>query len=238
VTISGDPIDDRELVARIAAGEERAFVIAYDRHAHFVYGSIVRFLGDREAAAEVAQDAFMALWRRATQFDATAGSLLGWLLGIARNRAIDRLRAETRRPNRLALSLDASNVAADGVERPPWLETGQAVSDQGVEGLQPSPDPEGVAQRRWLQSMVRTAMSELPESEQRVLTLAYAGGLSQSEIAERLGWPLGTVKSRTRRGMAHLRARLVAVPGLVDDQSIEDASRAGQPSARGRGDAP
>jgi DNA-directed RNA polymerase specialized sigma24 family protein len=100
MTISGDPFDDRELVARIAAGEERAFVIAYDRHAHFVYGAVLRFLGDREAAAEVAQDAFLALWRRARQFDAAAGSLLAWLLGIARNRAIDRLRSESRRPMR------------------------------------------------------------------------------------------------------------------------------------------
>ena len=238
MSISGDPIDDRELVARIASGEERAFVIAYDRHAHFVFGSVVRFLGDREAAAEVAQDAIMALWRRARQFDAAAGSLLAWLLGIARNRAIDRLRAESRRPMRLALSLDASNVDANGAERPTWLETGRALSDEAVEGLQPAADPDAITERRWLQSLVRTAMSELPEPEQRVLMLAYAGGLSQSEIAERVGWPLGTVKSRTRRGMAHLRARLVSEPGLLDDAAFRVATTAhGTSTAGARGDA-
>ena len=218
-----DPLGDRELVARIASGEERAFVIAYDRHAHFVFGSVVRFLGDREAAAEVAQDAFMALWRRAGQFDAAAGSLLTWLLGIARNRAIDRLRAESRRPLRLALSLDGSPADAQGTDRPGTLELGRELPPDRLGGLQPEPDPDAVAQRRWLQSLVRTALSELPEPEQRALTLAYGGGLSQSEIAERLGWPRGTVKSRTRRGMAHLRARLVAVPGLIDEEATDDA---------------
>lgn len=229
MTVADDAGGDRELVARIAAGEERAFVIAYDRHAHFVYGSVVRFLGDREAAAEVAQDAFLALWRRAGQFDAAAGSLLTWLLGIARNRAIDRLRAESRRPNRLALSLDAPNVDPDGVDRPSWIETGR--SD--------APNPDAVAERRWLQSLVRTAMSELAQAEQQVLTLAYSAGLSQSEIAARLGWPLGTVKSRTRRAMAHLRARLVSEPGLIDDAAF--LAPAGEPEGsptRARVDAP
>ncbi len=239
MSISGDPFEDRDLVARIAAGEERAFVIAYDRHAHFVFGSVVRFLGDREAAAEVAQDAFMALWRRAGQFDAAAGSLLTWLLGIARHRAIDRLRAESRRPMRLALSLDAPNPDADGVDRPTWLETGRAGMEGSVGAQQSSPDPDAIAERRWLQSLVRTAMSELPESEQQVLSLAYAGGLSQSEIADRLGWPLGTVKSRTRRGMAHLRARLVNEPGLLDESAVQAATESPETTpTRGHGDAP
>jgi len=239
MTISGDPLDDRELVARIAAGEERAFVIAYDRHAHFVYGSVVRFLGDREAAAEVAQDAFMALWRRAGQFDATVGSLLAWLLGIARNRAIDRLRAESRRPLRLAVSLDAGSAEGRPADRPTPLESGSAWMDQGAGGMQPVPDPGSIAERRWLQSLVRTALSELPEPEQRVLALAYGGGLSQSEIAGQLGWPLGTVKSRTRRGMAHLRARLVAEPGVLDDAALEVASIGQEPSpTRAREDGP
>lgn len=224
---SGDPSGDRELVARIAAGEERAFVIAYDRHANFVFGAVVRFLGDREAAAEVAQDAFLALWRRARQFDAAAGSLLTWLLGIARHRAIDRLRAESRRPLRHALSLDAPRSNAEGVDRPASLEAALGQAVPGFEASTASPDPDTVVQRRWLQSVVRTAMSELPETEQRVLTLAYGGGLSQTEIAERLGWPLGTVKSRTRRGMAHLRARLERVPGLLD-------AAEGAPAGHGR----
>ncbi len=213
-----DPLDlpdDRGLVARIASGEEGAFVIAYDRHVHFVYGSVLRFLGDREAAAEVVQDAFVALWRRAAQYDAETGSLLAWLLGIARNRAIDRMRAESRRPTHLAASLE--RAADDGdAEAADRLLGGEHPAGPGVTP-EASPDPVAITQRRWLQSIVRAAMSELPAAEQQVLALAYGGGLSQSEIAERLDWPLGTVKSRTRRGMTHLRARLGAVPDLADE---------------------
>jgi RNA polymerase sigma-70 factor (ECF subfamily) len=232
------PLDDRGLVARIASGEEGAFVIAYDRHVHFVYGSVMRFLGDREATAEVVQDAFLALWRRAGQFDAGAGSLLAWLLGIARNRAIDRLRSESRRPTRLALSLDAAtgDPTSESTERGASLHTALDLSPEAADRLQPAPDPEAVAQRRWLQSVVRTALSELPETEQRVLGLAYGGGLSQAEIAERLGWPLGTVKSRTRRGMAHLRARLSPVPDLVDEVETPFASATAAAPATGERD--
>jgi RNA polymerase sigma-70 factor (ECF subfamily) len=239
------PLDDRGLVARIASGEEGAFVIAYDRHVHFVYGSVLRFLGDREATAEVVQDAFLALWRRAGQFDARAGSLLAWLLGIARNRAIDRLRAESRRPTHLAVSLDAprGEGASEPGSRGSNLDAAIDHAPLAADQLQPAADPGTLAERRWLQSVIRTALSELPETEQRVLGLAYGGGLSQAEIAERLGWPLGTVKSRTRRGMAHLRGRLAAVPGLIDEVTAgsqdrapgEDAAVGDEMTARGTG---
>ena len=149
-------LDDARLVGRIAAGDEAAFVIAYDRHSSYLFGSLVRFLGDREAAAEVVQDAFMALWRRAPQFDAGAGSLLTWLLSIARHRAIDRLRAEGRRPMRDAESLDA--FGGDGA-------TGAGGSRPDVPPelvASSSTDPSAVASRRWVQAVVRTGISELP----------------------------------------------------------------------------
>ena len=208
-------LDDARLVARIASGDEAAFVMAYDRHAGFVFGSVARFVGDRDLAAEVAQDAFMALWRRAAQFDAASGSLLTWLLAIARHRAIDRLRAEGRRPGRDAIHLDA--LVTDGPgggsrpDVPPELIAGAAT------------DPGTVASRRWVQSVVRTGISELPEHERQVILLGYGQDLSQSQIAERLEWPLGTVKSRTRRAMAQLRGRLGAI---VD---VEDAAAAALP---------
>jgi len=195
-------LDDARLVARIAAGEEAAFVTAYDRHATFVFGSVSRFLGDREAAAEVVQDAFVTLWRRARQFDARSGSLLTWLLAIARHRAIDRLRADGRRPSRDAIRLEAltsdggSSGTAARAEIPREL-----IADGAT-------DPASVASRRWTQSVVRTGIAELPENERRVILLGYAEDLSQAEIAERLEWPLGTVKSRTRRAMAQLRSRI------------------------------
>ena len=177
-------------------------MIAYDRHAGFVFGSVARFLGDREVAAEVVQDAFVTLWRRARQFDARSGSLLTWLLAIARHRAIDRLRADGRRPTRDAVRLEAltSEGGSSGTEARAEIPR-ELRADA-------STDPTTVATRRWLQSVVRTGIAELPENERQVILLGYAEDLSQAEIAERLEWPLGTVKSRTRRAMAQLRASL------------------------------
>ena len=197
--------DDRLVAERIAVGDETAFAAAYDRHAPLVYGAVVRFVGDREAAAEVVQDAFMALWRRAHQFDATSGSLAGWLLGIARHRAIDRYRAESRRPTAAAVSLADSFTYAE------------PVFAEAPSGFGSDFDPTEVAELHWRQSVVRTLVADLPESERDVLMLAYGRGLSQTEIAQRTGTPLGTVKSRTRRALAHLRLRLAGVPDLVDE---------------------
>ena len=218
-------LDDARLAARIASGDEAAFVIAYDRHARFVFGSVVRFVGDRDVAAEVVQDAFMALWRRARQFDSASGSLLTWLLAIARHRAIDRLRAEGRRPGRDAVHLDA--VIADG----PGNGSRPDVPPELIAG--PSTDPGTVASRRWVQSVVRTGIAELPEHERQVILLGYGQDLSQSQIAERLEWPLGTVKSRTRRAMAQLRSRLgAAVEGADVHASAAPAGEPGDEPAR------
>lgn len=201
----GSELDDARLVGRIATGDEAAFVTAYDRHAGFVFGSVARFLGDREVAAEVVQDAFVTLWRRAPQFDARAGSLLTWLLAIARHRAIDRLRAEGRRPARDAVPLDAvgggagSSALSSRADVPPAL-----VADAAS-------DPATAAARRWTQSVVRAGIAELPEHEREVIVLGYALDLSQAQIAERLEWPLGTVKSRTRRALAQLRGNLAGL---------------------------
>jgi RNA polymerase sigma-70 factor (ECF subfamily) len=203
-------LDDARLAARIAAGDEAAFVIAYDRHAGFVFGSVARFLGDRDAAAEVVQDAFVTLWRRARQYDARSGSLLTWMLAIARHRAIDRLRADGRRPSRDAITLDALTSEGGASGNAANAEVPAALIADGTT------DPLRVATRRWAQSVVRTGIAELPENERRVILLGYAEDLSQAEIAERLEWPLGTVKSRTRRAMAQLRARLGPVAELTE----------------------
>src|SRR4051812_15357085 len=141
----GEP-DDRTLVTRIASGDQAAFELVYDRHGGLLFGSLVRFLGDREAAAEVVQDAFMALWRRASGFDPNAGSLPGWLLAIARHRAIDRHRSEARRPSLAPVELLDETRDTD-LER----------------------DPAGFADRRWADSVVRTMVSELPEAERHVV---------------------------------------------------------------------
>lgn len=232
--LTGDEsaLDDEGLVARIAAGSEAAFVTAYDRHAGYLFGAISRFLGDREVASEVVQDAFMTLWRRADRFDARAGSLLTWLLAVARHRAIDRMRAEGRRPMREAASLEVL--------------TGEAPASGGASGSAssassprpdlpreliagPSTDPGTVTSRRWTQSVVRTSIAALPEHERQVIVMGYAMDLSQSQIAERLEWPIGTVKSRTRRALAQLRSELA---GILDAEDALPAALATERESR------
>ena len=208
-------LGDAALVARIAAGDERALMAAYDRHGDAVFGVAVRFLSDREAAAEIAQEVFLTLWRRAARFDVAAGSLLAWLFGITRHRALDRLRLESRRP-RLVGAGDRDSLSDD--ER-----LGRAVHaghgagrGEDAEGMEGAGDPALEIDRRWAGSVVRGALSEMPDWQRQVLVLAYDHGLTQVEIAGRLGVPLGTVKSRTRRGLAALRERLVGIPGLLE----------------------
>src|SRR5512144_1547687 len=93
---------DADLIAGVVARDESAFAALYDRHVNVVHGSVVRFLGDVSAAEEVVQETYLALWQRAPQYDRGAGSVLGWTLGIARNKSIDRLRAAGRRPRTVA----------------------------------------------------------------------------------------------------------------------------------------
>ena len=196
---------DGPLVERIAAGDEDAFMEAYDLHADTLFGATVRFLGDREAAAEVVQEAYLTLWQRARLFDPAAGSLRGWLLRIARNRAIDRLRADARRPRLIRVGdRDPGVAGSDAPDR--------AVTSAGS-GSEEA-DPALIHDRDWTRAIVRTVLAGAPTDEQVLLRLAYDDGLSQSEIARTLGLPLGTVKSRTRRAMARLREILGEVPGL------------------------
>lgn len=199
-----DP-DDGLLLRRVAGGDEAAFMTLYDRHADALFGTTVRFLRDRESAAEVLQDVFMAIWQRADQYDPRFGSAFGWLLGIARNRAIDRLRAESRRPRAVHAWTDDPD-ANDTVDLLDWAGRRR---DGPAED-----DPEIEVDRRWTRSLVRTTLAEMPPDERQVVVLAYDHSLSQSEIADRLGMPIGTVKSRTRRALARLRSRLADVPDL------------------------
>jgi RNA polymerase sigma-70 factor (ECF subfamily) len=239
LTGDDDTLDDAGLVARVAAGSEAAFATAYDRHAAYIFGAISRFLGDREVASEVVQDTFMTLWRRADRFDARAGSLLTWLLAIARHRAIDRMRAEGRRPMQGAASLEvlAGEAPAGGGPVGP----GGSVSPGGRPSATSAPradlpaelitgaatDPGTIVSRRWTQSVVRTSIAALPEHERQVIVMGYAMDLSQSQIAERLEWPIGTVKSRTRRALAQLRAELAGALGEDDLAAAPAAEHAG-----------
>ncbi len=196
-----DGLSDADLVARIATGDEDAFATVYDRHVAIVFGSTVRFLQDRDLAEEVVQDVFVGLWRHAAEYEVSSGTLVGWLLAIARNRAIDRRRSMLRRPREATTEDDADMDALLASHRPD-----EATPDT----------PEAAALRTWIRGVVRTALSLMPDTERRTLELAYDEGLSQSEIAERTGWPIGTVKTRTRRALANMRMALERVPDLAE----------------------
>jgi len=172
-------LDDNELVAQVAKGDERAFLALYDRHAGHVYALSLRILRDPMLAEEATQDTFLKLWGRARQFLSERGSLLIWLMTIARRTALDRVRLEARRP--------VLSDATDPDEAWPDLPDPSTFSDES----------------RW--RSMHFAVQSLPTDQRLVLELAFYQGLSQSEIAETLGWPLGTVTTRLRAAMDHLR---------------------------------
>lgn len=192
--------DDVTLVRAIAGGSEDALAALYDRHAGAVYAAASRLTTDRQVAEEVVQETFLAVWNRADTFDPAAGSLPAWLYTIARNRTVDRLRSIGRRPrlvspNSIRNSEEPEAFALDRLATI-GVVVGGAVRDGG---------PEGALAAAELRSTLRDALAAMPDTEKTVIVLAYRDDLSQSEIAERLGWPLGTVKTRTRRALFRLR---------------------------------
>ena len=193
--------DETALVREVARGSEDALSALYDRHVDGVFAAAMRLTDDRGVAEEVVQETFLALWNRAELFDPHTGSLAAWLRTIARNRAVDRLRAAGRRPSLVSLTVDDDEDSRAGLER--------AVGDRPVlGGADLGPGPELALEGTELRSVLRDALDAMPETERTVILLAYGEGLTQTEIAGRTGWPLGTVKTRTRRGLARLRGVL------------------------------
>ena len=195
--------EDATLVRAVAHGSEEALAALYDRHVDGVHAVALRLTSDRQVAEEVVQETFLALWNRAELFDPALASLATWLRTIARNRTVDRLRAAGRRPplvslggrgdaDELRLGVRPARTRRDRHRRR------RAGSEPGSRG-RGGRHARGGRRRPW-----RT----MPEPERVVIVLAYREGLTQAEIAERLEWPLGTVKTRTRRALAHLRVAL------------------------------
>src|SRR4051812_22656113 len=190
---AGDP-DDAALVRAVATGSEDALATLYDRHIDGVHAVALRLTTDRQLAEEVVQETFLALWNKAELFDPTVASLATWLRTIARNRTVDQLRAAGRRPPLVPLPGHGDDGEPDpGFDRvgPDAVVIGGAAGDLG---------PEAAAEAADLRNAVAGALETMPEVERIVIVLAYREGLTQTEIAERLDWPLGTVKTRTRRG--------------------------------------
>jgi len=210
----------------VVSGSHDALAALYDRHADAVFAAASRLTSDRGIAEEVVQETFLALWNRAETFDPSLGSLAAWLHTIARNRTVDRLRSAGRRPSLIPLSSAAGPSASGGEADADALErvlAGGAI----VAGAAPPRSPETAAALNELRRALQAALAGMPEDERTVIVLAYGEDLSQSEIAERLGWPLGTVKTRTRRALARLRDVLGSGAGPEFTRYLAPAGSAG-----------
>jgi RNA polymerase sigma-70 factor (ECF subfamily) len=177
---------DRALIAKTARGDADAFAALYDRHAGLALGVVRRILGDSGEAEEVLQETFLQVWREAGRYDGNRATPRGWIVMIARSRALDRLR-----------SAAASVRREEGVAREEGLRFAAPVGSCRLERLE--------ARRR-----VTLALSRLPKEQREVIELAFYRGLSHSQIANHLQAPLGTVKSRVLLGMRKLKDLLAA----------------------------
>jgi len=175
-----------DLLKDIAAGDQVALGTLYDATSRRVFGLALRILRDHHAAEEVTLDVYTRVWKQASRFDSSRGRAEAWLLTLAHNQAVDRLRSRRRVAER-ELPLDPEWEIPDG-----------------------RPSPETMSSDADLARRVRVALQSLPEDQRRVLVAAYFEGLSHTEIAEALGQPLGTIKTRIRSGMIALRRTLAA----------------------------
>lgn len=174
------PLADIALLERITARDQHALAELYDRHSRLLFTLITRIVRDRAEAEEVLQEVFLAVWTKAATYNATLGSPVGWLVRLARNRAIDHFRTSAVRAR-----------TAESVAAPP-------IGD----------NPEQVASRNQERRRVRSALDTLPDEQRVLIEQAYFRGMTHSELAEAFALPLGTVKTRVRAGMQALRQQL------------------------------
>jgi RNA polymerase sigma-70 factor (ECF subfamily) len=175
---------DEDLMQVVLKGDPRAFEVLYDRHSGAAFSLAYRMVGTRNVAEDVVQEAFLAIWRSGARYDRARGSVRTWVLGIVHNRAIDALRRAIVHDRRRA-------------------------SDEGLaERLEAPERTENEIARRDEARAVRGALGNLPPEQVQVIELAYFGGFTQTEIADMLGAPIGTVKGRMRLGLQKMRASL------------------------------
>lgn len=181
--------DDAQLLRQMAAGNEQALGAFYDRWHPLVHAIVLRVLRSGEDVEDVVEETFWQAWRQAGRYESARGAVQTWILTIARSRALDRVRLVNRRRE-------------ESIEG----ESGEQVLQLATES-DPSMDAESAERRK----LVIAALSDLPAEQREALELGYFGGLSQSEIAERTGHPLGTIKTRMRLAMQKLRGTLLVL---------------------------
>jgi RNA polymerase sigma-70 factor (ECF subfamily) len=224
------PVADAHLVRAVVDGSHEALARLYDRHVDAVYGAALRTTRDRWMAAEVVQETFIALWNRGELFDPSRGTLAGWLARIARNRGVDHLRAAGRQ-DRFASFSSLGRGDATEHDVADWLTDAGAFLAMS----EPEPGPEVALARKEVRTSIVDALAALPPLERRVIVLSYDDGLTQAEIADRTGWPIGTVKTRTRRALRRLREHLErperSRPAAAGERGIATATRPAPTSA-------
>jgi RNA polymerase sigma-70 factor (ECF subfamily) len=193
MTTAPEP-DDRavelDLLARITKRERAAFEQLYTRYSNILYATAMKFLKEDADAQDVVQDVFIQIWDKAKLYDPAKGKPLTWALTMTRNRSIDRIRAIQRR-TRLRDDFEKETVADESA--------GIREALSGVDASERT-------------QILRDAVARLSPEQRKVIDLAFFGGLTQSEIADRLGEPLGTVKARARRGLMKLKEHLGEKP--------------------------
>ena len=181
-----DTLEDGQLLPLIAGGDKAAFAALYDRYARKVFSVARHMLRDHGRAEEVTQEVFLTLWQKAGTYRPERGGVRAWIMSVSHNRVIDLLRQQRRNP-------------------PPLNES---ESSEVLSYLPSQVRTEEEAEKGWESDRVQAALKRLPPEQGEAIALAYYQGYSQSEIAERLGQPLGTVKTRMRLAMQKLRASL------------------------------
>jgi len=178
---------DREMLAQIARGDQRAFGLLYDRLSSPLYSLAVRMLGDSSEAQDALQEVFLQIWRRAAAYDAEQSSVFSWAVLMTRSRVIDRLRARGRSLRAIVTSTD--DVTAE-------------VAPASASGAESAAD---TVSRNEEAVRVRLSLTKLPAEQREAIELAFFNDLTHHEIAAQLGQPLGTIKARIRRGLLKLR---------------------------------
>lgn len=180
---------DEDLLVHAAEGDERAFEVLYDRHGKVAWSLAYRLLGERGAAEDLVQEAFLAVWNQAARYSSSKGSVRTWILAILHNRAVDRLRQSAASKRRQEALEHVAAIAPD------------------------APDAADEALELVAAAEVTDALGNVPDDQLQVIRLAYYGGYTHHEISEMLSVPLGTVKSRMRLGLERMRRNLD--PGMV-----------------------